>query len=693
MSSIYTEYPLWFIFLCLVLGFLYAFILYRKDKKFSETPGFIRKIMFGLRMTSVSFISFLLLSPVLKITGKIIEKPFIVYVQDNSKSVQSEKDLLKKTDLYMDAFFNERQKEYTYKKYSFGENLIPFSSEQFNAQVTDLNQVISELNTGFYRRNLAGVILASDGIYNTGSNPEYLSKEIGFPIYTIAIGDTSVKPDYKINTIVCNSTAYLNNYYPLQVSVTSTLYKNQKYILKIFDNGKQIAQKETLVKSDQDFIRLNFDLKADKIGFHKIKCEIVPGEGEINLKNNSKQVIVEVIDTKQKILVLADAPHPDISAIRQSLELNQNYETEFSTIEKFTKSVNTYQLVILHQLPSDDNSAAGILSQINTFEIPVLYILGNNSSLIKFDQLNTGLKTGGYSNKSDEVQGILNTGFDLFSVNPEIGEIAANAPPLLSPFGEYTTSAEAQILFYRKVKNIETKQALFMFNNGINGQKNAVIAGEGIWRWRLFDYKLNGNHFLFNELINKTIQYMTVREMKEQFKIIADRIVPETKIVEFKAETYDKNYRTIENSVIKLKIFDSNRNEYPYQFEKSGNYYKLSTQKFLEGDYTWKAETVIEGKKFTKEGVFSVVAFDIENDNTVANHNILYKLSKNSGGKLFYPDHIDELLKTIENDENIVPVAYTEKKSNRLINFKIIFIILTILLSGEWFLRKFHGGY
>jgi hypothetical protein len=693
MSSLITEYPLWFIVFCLGLGFLYAFFLYRKDKKYSETPRIVVKIMFGLRFISVTFIAFLLLSPVLKLTGKTIEKPLVLYVSDQSGSMVSEKEKLTTIEHAISDYFEKNSKEYRYKKYSFGEDLLPYQGEVFNQAATNLHQALSKLNSGFYRRNLAAVILVSDGIYNTGNNPEYISKETPFPIYTLAVGDTALKPDQKLVRIVANKTAYLNNFYPVRVNIASVLLKNKTIRLKLFDNGKLIAQKERITKTDEEFAYFDFELKADQTGFHKITAEIVAIDEEINIKNNIKQVIVEVIDSKQKVLILADAPHPDISAFRQALELNQNYETDFFTIDRFTKSLSDYQLVVMHQLPSVNHPALDLISQIANADIPVIYILGNNSSLAKFDQLNTGLKIGSYSNKSDEVQGILNKDFDLFTINPDIEEVISNAPPLYSPFGEYQQSADAHILFFRKVKTIPTTQALMLFNTDASGHKTAVIAGEGIWRWRIFDYKINGNHYLFNELINKTVQFMTVKEMKEQFMVFADRVFSETTAIDFKAETYDKNFKPVENSIINLTIIDSENKEKRYEFQKDGYSYTLSTQKFSQGDYRWKAETLIEGKAFKKEGMFTVMAQDIESDNLVANHNILYKISRNTGGKLFYPNQIDALLKEIEANENIVPIAYTEKKTNRLINFKFIFILLTLLLSGEWFLRKYYGGY
>ncbi|MCF6366743.1 MAG: hypothetical protein L3J35_11130 [Bacteroidales bacterium] len=692
MSSLITEYPLWFIIFCFAAGFLFAWLLYRKDKKFAEASKLIRNFMFALRFLSVSIISFLLLSPVLKSLGKIIEQPIIVYAQDNSESVNSDKGNIKMFSKNISNFFNEKQNNYIFKTYTFGEKIKQTDSFSFSEKQTDIAELISDIKNKYYHRNIGAVILASDGIYNKGTNPAYEINDINFPIYTIALGDTSIKEDLILTKVKNNKIAFLKNTYPLQISVKAKKLKGKQSEIQIFDNGKLIKIQKFTINNNDFFKNYNFEIKADKLGFHKLKIKLKELE-EVNFKNNSKQVITEVVDSKQKILILANSPHPDISAIRQALELNQNFETDFFLANKFNKPVYAYNLIILHQLPSKYNSGTAVISQIKQSNIPVLYILGSQSSLQKFDNLNTGLTTGAYANSADEVKGKLNQNFTLFEVNPDIETISLNAPPMLSAFGNYKTSGDAQILFSRKVRNIDTGFPLIVFNSATGGKKTAVITGEGIWRWRIFDYKSNQNHYLFNELINKIVQYLTQKETKERFKIIAEKIIPENQEIVIKAEVYDKNFELVNAGDVNIQISDSAKQIKDYIFEKSGKSYKIDIGKLPSGDYSWKAETIIKGKRYKKEGIFSVVPLNIEAENTIADHNILYKISENTGGKLFYPKEISKLLESVQKNENIVPVAYSEKKTESLINFKIIFFLLTALLTGEWFMRKFRGAY
>jgi len=48
----------------------------------------------------------------------------------------------------------------------------------------------------------------------------------------------------------------------------------------------------------------------------------------------------------------------------------------------------------------------------------------------------------------------------------------------------------------------------------INGVKNANFLGDGLWKWKMRDYVDHNNHNLFNELISKTVQYLSVKADK-----------------------------------------------------------------------------------------------------------------------------------------------------------------------------------
>jgi len=690
--TLITHYSWWFLTLCILLGAVLAFLLYRNDKKLDEVNKYIKLTMFVLRMLSISLIAFYLLSPFVKTITTTIQKPIIIFAHDNSESVLNycnNKDY----SLKLKELLGSINQDFEIKEYSFGEKLKKGITEDYTDKETDIATALSEINENYYSDNVGALILATDGIYNKGNNPLYEAENMKFPIYTIALGDSSKIKDLAIQSVKYNDLVFLNNTFPLQVNLSAVKLKGEKTILSVYSGKKQLFRKNIIIDVDNYFKKINIELKAEKTGIIPLNIVVKTIKSEKNKNNNSKQIVVEVVDTKQKILILANSPHPDIAAIRESLKTNLNFETEYSLIRDFNKSIKKYNLIILHQLPSKTNAATSIFKQINNANIPTLYILGKQSDLAKLNQLNNGLKIVKGSGTFDNVQGRLETEFKLFELNKNISEIAIQAPPLLSPFGEYKTPQDAQILFYSTVKGIETTRPLIYFNNFklSSNLKNAFVTGEGLWRWKLYDFKLNQNHFLFDEFINKTVKYLTLKVSKDRFKVKAEKIVQENRNVIFDAEVYNKSYELVIKEEVKLLIKDSEGKTYNYIFDKAGKTYTLDAGEFSPGNYSWTAETLIDEKIKKKQGKFTIVPLNIEADNIVANHKLLYQLASRTGGNIVYPKSMQSLKDSIISNNNIKPVSYSEKKTEDFINIKFLFFAILLLISAEWLIRKLYG--
>jgi hypothetical protein len=88
-----------------------------------------------------------------------------------------------------------------------------------------------------------------------------------------------------------------------------------------------------------------------------------------------------------------------------------------------------------------------------------------------------------------------------------------------------------------------------------------------------------------------------------------------------------------------------------------------------------------------------VESIDIEQVNLQANHQLLNIISSESNGKMVYPDQLDDLEKLLAESDAAKPVAFSSVKYFDLINLSFIFAVICLLLTAEWFLRRFWGNY
>jgi hypothetical protein len=142
-----------------------------------------------------------------------------------------------------------------------------------------------------------------------------------------------------------------------------------------------------------------------------------------------------------------------------------------------------------------------------------------------------------------------------------------------------------------------------------------------------------------------------------------------------------------------LEIINQEKKNFPFTFSKTDKAYTLKAGYLPVGDYTYNASVKVGDKALSSAGIFSVSALQVESNETIANHSLLFSLAKDHGGAMVYPKNLNDLAKMIASRDDIKSVSYEHKQLKDLINLKWVFFLLLTLVSLEWFLRKRSGSY
>ncbi len=695
--NIELSYPGWYVLLCVLVGVLYAFVLYRKEQLLNEVNKVVVYAMAFFRFCVVTLLAFLLLEPLVQTENQVVEKPVLVLAQDNSTSLLLNKDSVKmKGDylLQLQQFKEKLEEKYEVKTYTFGDEVKSGLEVDYSSKQTDISELFGELYTRYYGRNLGAVVLATDGIVNRGSDPLYaFSKLKHSSVFTVALGDTTIRKDLIISNVVANRLAYKGNDFPVEITVKANQLKGEKATVQISRGGTNWYTQEIDFATGADVITLPVLLEAKESGKQKFTVTISELEGELTYVNNKREFYIDILDNKQEILILASAPHPDIAALRGAMEKNVNYEVEVALTDKFDGNFEPYSLVVFHQLASYNGREGKWVEQAISEKVPGLFLIGVNTQFAGFNKQELGLSVIG-PNGGTDVTASLNTSFTQFSVSEELKQLIPKFPPLKIPFaGDYKISGGTNVLMQQTVGATQTDFPLIMFNEK-ESVKYGVILGEGLWRWKLYEYQTTQSNNLFNDLVSKMVQYLAAKEDKSQFRVYCENNVLENESVVFEAELYNDSYELTNDPEVTIEITNESGETYPAKsFSKSGNAYRLDAGNFDVGSYTYTANVTLGTKNFEESGEFTVHELKMEYSNVMADHSMLYNLAQSTGGEMYYPDQLDQLADAIFNKEDIVDISYTQKDVTDLINWKWIFALLMALLSVEWFLRKRNGAY
>lgn len=678
---------------------LYALSLYINDKRIKENKKWLPYILGVLRFTSILGVLFLLLSPLLKTFITETEKPQIIIAKDVSSSVvnSSSQETLESVDKALLGFKNSISERFDIVELEFGENISFGASDSLNVQSTNLSKPLEYISDAYEDQNLGAIVLVTDGIYNEGKNPIYADIQMTAPIYPIALGDTTKRTDLLVKNVLHNRIVYLNDKFLIETDIQAYNSIGSKSTVTLYkvENGKQIKIESQAFSIDKNnyFKSFQFEVEANQIGNVKYLVSVNRINNEISRSNNSRNIYVEVLDARQKILLLSDAPHPDVKAIKTIINSNKNYEVDIAYAKNISSSIKSYDLVILHNLPSAKNSITPQLDEINKYKKPTFFIVGGNTDMGKFNKAQNVITISGGTKSTNNVTPIINKEFSYFTVSDEVSSKIEGFVPLKAPFGEYKLGDGTKTLLSQKIGSVETQYPLLAYSD-LNNHKQTVLSGEGLWRWKLIEYLDTQDNNVTKEVISKTIQYITQKDDKRQFRVFTNKNnYKENESVLIDAQLYNENYELVNTPEANLTITNSSGENFDYTLSKTNNYYFIDAGRFPEGNYNFSSSTSFNGKNLKSNGKFSVQSIIKEQYDLTAKHDVLHQLSEKFGGEVIYPTTLDKLNSLIASNDSIKPIMYQKAETKSLLNWRWLLAGILLLLIIEWFLRRYFGGY
>ena len=682
----------WFVPLCLLVGGLYAFALYQKNTNWSKLQNYL---MSAFRFLSVSLLCLLLLSFLIRQITQTTQKKTVVFALDNSQSmmVAGQKTLNELT-----AGLLKLKEELESEKFNVSfaslddETSQSLDNLKFNKKTSNLSGMLSGVRNAFEGENLTDVVLISDGIANQGLSPA--SENFSFVVHSIGLGDTIPKKDVAIKAVYANKVAYLGNKFPIQVDVSSFGFSGKSANVYLKQGGKILEKQPVIFKQNDDLKTVSFNSTANQIGVQHLVVEVDVLSGEFSTRNNRQDVYVEVIDGKEKILLLALSPHPDVKALKNIIEKNENYELDIKILTENSSpdiASKNYDILILHQLPDYFNTYASVFKPLIDKGTPTMFVLGNQSGTSYLNQLNQVMQISSQAGQNDKVTAAYNPNFKALNFEAEKMEIIKKLPQISVPFGEFKLLPNSEVLLYQKVGAVQTQKPLLVVNTGV--KKSAIFTGEGLWSWRLEEFQLSDKQEVVDDIILKTLQFISVKDDKRKLRVypVNTEFVLGEKVV-FETEIYNAIYEKLYNLPIKLEIKDEKGVARDFTYSTTADNTKFELSSLPAGVHRYRASTTVLGKAELSTGEFVIKDVQLENQNLTADFDVLRQLSNKTGGKFFKSNQLEAVKQTILNHQVPEKIDATEDLKE-MISLRWFFFLILMLMTVEWVMRKYLGGY
>ncbi|MGJ8734742.1 MAG: VWA domain-containing protein, partial [Cellulophaga sp.] len=452
--------------------------------------------------------------------------------------------------------------------------------------------------------------------------------------------------------------------------------------LTITENGKNVFKENITFSKTENSKFITTNIEAKSIGVKKLRVAISALTDEKNTINNTKTIALEVIDEKTNIAIVSNVEHPDLGALKKSIESNEQRSV---TIIKPNSSLSLWQ-----------NTDVFIFYQpVNSFKNVIDYAVNSNKNSFVI----TGLQTDWNFLNSVQNTYVFERGFPVQEVMPtinssfskfDVSEFSTNNfPPLQSNVSPVFPKNESLTILKTTIRGIAIESPLLSVSD-IDKTKQVYLFGEDIWKWRMQTYRNDKDFKSFDDFIGKIILYLASSNSKNSFTLDYKQVYLGSNEAVINASVFDDAFEFDSNATVILKIRDKEKSTYKeIPMLLSGFNYKADLSSLPAGDYTFTA--TVKNTNTSKSGAFTILDYDVEKQFTSSNYKKMNRVAQNTNTDLFYVNNISGLKQDLLSKEALKPVQRSKENIVSLVEFKFLLGLILLVFAIEWFLRKYNG--
>jgi hypothetical protein len=673
-----------------------------------------------LRAAALSLVLILLFEPLLHLVVSSVQRPTLAVLVDNSKSMQIKDKVGDRAEQLTSLIGSEALQAIArtgaLRYYTFGikpkhVDILTKDSLSLSEDATDISAALLALAEEKGGQNITAALLLTDGSYNLGQNPVYEAELLGLPLYTVGIGDSSEQKDILVTKVSTNDLVFSESEVPVDVTVKGSGFNGQRVEVTLSEGTRELSRASLVLgEGTREYpVRLSYVPQGE--GTKKYLVKVSTLGGELTLTNNRKTFFAKVLKSKLRVIMIAGAPGPDLSIVKQTLIEDKNLDVRSFTQRQpsgfyegtlTSASLDSADCVVLIGFPTSQTTST-VLDLVRVAVVqknkPLLFINGKAVDESKLQALNSVLPFVQASQRSTVEQYVFFQPADAQKKHPILntgaGEDAAawnKLPPIFKTQTSYRAKTEATTLGFVRILNVPLQEPLVAFRN-VNRQKSLAVLGYGIWRWRLMARGTPETEKLLSIFLSNSIRWLTTHEDNRPVKgSTTKELYTQGEPVEFTAQVYDASANPVDNAQVRVTAQQEGK-EFETTLTQIGNgRYEGKIDGLSEGDYTFRTAAQADGQPLGEDqGRFTVGELNLEFQDPRMNTSLLRELAFRTSGKYYSPENIKELVTDIASLQSFKARDIRRATAYEIWNWQYTLACIVLLFGMEWFIRKRSG--
>ncbi len=203
---------------------------------------------------------------------------------------------------------------------------------------TNLGDAIKSVLDRELGNPLVGIVIVTDGQNNAGVDPRQVittAQNMRVPLYVVGLGSELSPPNLQLLEIDVPKRLYPGDRFTLAALVNSSGFEGRLVTVQITSGPKDAdpsslgieAELQIEIPADGSVAAAQFELEPKAVGEWQYSAKVLPLPGDSELRDNQRSVVVEVIERKNRVLILAGGPTRDYQFVRNLLYRDRDVES------------------------------------------------------------------------------------------------------------------------------------------------------------------------------------------------------------------------------------------------------------------------------------------------------------------------------------------------------------------------------
>jgi len=316
-----------------------AVLTYRGAGKRASTTD--RSVLVGLRIAALAVLLFSLLQPTLVLDSVVDQRNFVGVLFDDSRSMTlpgetegTRADFLRETfgeegSPLVDAL-SER---FSLRYFRFDGDLSRVQSVNelaFDGTRTNLSGALDRARESLSSVPLSGLVVFSDGATNSGAAlAEALVplQAASIPVYTVGLGAETLEPDIQIDRVELPRAVLRGSDIVVDIPVTQRGFARQTATLIVEDGPRRLTEVPVEFTDDGETVLARARFTLEEAGARTVRFRIPVQDGEAVVRNNARELLLEVREDREKILYFEGEPRWEVKFLRRAVWDDENIQT------------------------------------------------------------------------------------------------------------------------------------------------------------------------------------------------------------------------------------------------------------------------------------------------------------------------------------------------------------------------------